>query len=194
MSLGASGALGKALVFFGWKGLDCVREYVVPANPKSDAQKAQRELLKNIVSLIHITQASINWPLVAADMTAFSLWGSCYPTPRTWFNQICKHAIDRQVAEKGCYLFSGGYSVAGNTTLSLHIGEIQAHLNAGKFWYGISKTALVNSKDADVSGYEASVTLTDLTNGLKYFWQFRATEPSVILDYRSGIYYGTPKA
>ncbi|GAH96000.1 unnamed protein product, partial [marine sediment metagenome] len=28
-SLGASQQLGKALVFFGWKGLDVVREYVI---------------------------------------------------------------------------------------------------------------------------------------------------------------------
>jgi len=41
MSLGASGALGKALVFFGWKGLDVVREYVIPANPKTTAQNTQ---------------------------------------------------------------------------------------------------------------------------------------------------------
>jgi len=34
LSLGASGQIGKSLVFFGWKGLDVVREYVIPSNTK----------------------------------------------------------------------------------------------------------------------------------------------------------------
>ncbi|GAI75819.1 unnamed protein product, partial [marine sediment metagenome] len=37
-SLGASGALGEAVVYFPWKGLNVVREYVIPSNPKTDPQ------------------------------------------------------------------------------------------------------------------------------------------------------------
>lgn len=41
-SLGASGAIGKALVFAEWKGIDYARQYVIPANPKSADQQEVR--------------------------------------------------------------------------------------------------------------------------------------------------------
>lgn len=43
-SLGASGAIGKALVYADWKGLDYVRRYVIPYNPRSDAQVEIRDI------------------------------------------------------------------------------------------------------------------------------------------------------
>jgi len=42
MSMSAAGALGKALVFFPWKGLAVVREWLKPANPQSTGQGNQR--------------------------------------------------------------------------------------------------------------------------------------------------------
>lgn len=41
-SMGASGKLGNAMVFFGWKGLNVVRAWVKPANPKTANQGNQR--------------------------------------------------------------------------------------------------------------------------------------------------------
>lgn len=43
LSLTASGAIGKAMVFADWKGQDYVRKYVIPANPRSEAQTDTRE-------------------------------------------------------------------------------------------------------------------------------------------------------
>jgi len=45
-SLGASGALGGAIVFAIWKGRAYVRELVRPANPKSDKQLSVRAMMK----------------------------------------------------------------------------------------------------------------------------------------------------
>lgn len=191
-SFNASGQIAKALVYFGWKGIDVVRSYVVPTNPKSEDQRTQRGYLKSIVDLIHITQASINFTFNAADMTALALLGNTYPTPRTWFNQACKIAIDRLVAGKGCYLFSGGYTVAGDTELIVNIGEIQSHFDTGKFWYGTSPTALVHSVGTNITGYRIYATLPNLTNGTKYYWQIRTLTPDVQEGYRSGIYTGIP--
>jgi len=53
MSLGARSQLGKALVFFPWKGIDCVREYVIPANPRSNPQITQRGYLTAAVDHWH---------------------------------------------------------------------------------------------------------------------------------------------
>ncbi len=41
-SLDASGQLGRAVVYTKWKGRNVVREYVIPANPRSLAQHWQR--------------------------------------------------------------------------------------------------------------------------------------------------------
>lgn len=38
MSFGASGKLADTLVFFSWKGISSVRQWIVPANPKSADQ------------------------------------------------------------------------------------------------------------------------------------------------------------
>ena len=37
-SMSASGKIANAMVFFGWKGIACVRQWVVPANPQSASQ------------------------------------------------------------------------------------------------------------------------------------------------------------
>jgi len=44
-SMSASGTLGKALVFAGWKGIGYVRQWVVPSNPQSGAQGDVRLIL-----------------------------------------------------------------------------------------------------------------------------------------------------
>jgi len=44
-SMSASGKIGDAIVFFGWKGLNVVREWLVPTNKQSAAQGNQRTML-----------------------------------------------------------------------------------------------------------------------------------------------------
>jgi hypothetical protein len=41
-SLGASGSIGKSIVYSSWKGLTYARQHVVPANPKTTAQTTVR--------------------------------------------------------------------------------------------------------------------------------------------------------
>jgi len=44
-SFTASGKIGDAMVFFGWKGLACVRQFIIPSNPQSAGQGFQRLIL-----------------------------------------------------------------------------------------------------------------------------------------------------
>lgn len=44
-SMSASGKIGDAIVFFGWKGLNVVREWLVPVNKKSATQGNRRTML-----------------------------------------------------------------------------------------------------------------------------------------------------
>lgn len=45
MSMSASGQVGKAIVFAAWKGVNYVRQYVIPSNPESEDQGDQRIIL-----------------------------------------------------------------------------------------------------------------------------------------------------
>jgi hypothetical protein len=45
MSMSASGKLGDAIVFFSWKGIDSVRQWIIPANPQSTGQGNIRTII-----------------------------------------------------------------------------------------------------------------------------------------------------
>lgn len=87
LSLGAAGQIGKALVFFAWKGIDCVREYVVPANPKSAGQIAQRG---------HMTAAVAEWhaaAYTASDVIAWNRLAGVAAKIMSGFNRMCQEFI-----------------------------------------------------------------------------------------------------
>jgi hypothetical protein len=79
---------------------------------------------------------------------------------------------------------------SGELGLSLYLWETTCA--AGKFFYGTSKTALINSEVAIITTQTATATLADLTPGVKYFVQFRADAADPSEGARSGIYFGRP--
>ncbi|MBA7589575.1 hypothetical protein ES708_31661 [subsurface metagenome] len=191
LSFGASGAIAKAVVYFPWKGLNVAREYVIPANPKTTLQKKQRGHLTFAVTAIHAVQALATNPLDQADTMAYALWGSTYPTPRTWFNQLVKNIIDVRVDLLSGQIYRAGTTTPG--TEKLDVSLCYSHgpdPTGGTFFYGTSKTALIHTEDADIDGGEIKTTLSPLTKGVKYYWQFRPTAPEGLIGNRSGIYYG----
>lgn len=197
---GASGKLGNALVYFGWKGLNVVREYVVPANPKTTAQVTQRGYLTGGVAKIHEAQARAANSLDELDTSAYALLSSLRATPRTWFNEAVKNWVDVKVAGKKPVIFSDGECVDPDKTdalLCIYLNEETASdLVAATFFYGTSKTALINSIVGIVTA-GSKVDLTDaagisgLTAGVKYFWQLRANAADPCEGARSGIYHFT---
>jgi hypothetical protein len=192
LSLGASGAIGKSIVFFNWKGLDVAREYVVPSNPKTDPQTTQRDYLKAAITLLRTAQAHVVFPMLEIDTMAYSLWGSVFATPRTWFNQWVKNFIDQNVASlsgNGC----GGCTITEVADeVDIDVYNYTGDVTAGVFKYGTSKTALIHSKAAVVAGQKLSCDITSLETGVKYYIQFEATAPAGQVGVKSGIYYGTP--
>ncbi len=188
-SLGASQQLGKALVFFGWKGLNVVREYVIPSNPKTTLQKSQRAKLTAAVAAIHTAQADADHPLDEADVSAYALWAGVVQSATTWFNQAVRNYIDVSVDEKLPCLCSDG--TLDNTTPEQLDAEIylwEATCVAGKFSWGTSKTALINTEDAVILTQIATATISGLVPGTKYFVQFRADPADPSEGARSGIY------
>jgi len=194
MSLGASGQLGKSLVFFGWKGLNVVREYVIPSNPKTTLQTTQRGYLTQAVLTIHTSQAWAAHPTNAVDISAYALLASVIKAATTWFNQAVKLIVDQLIAGKHPIHWSDGSVTPTSTQLVLKITQNAAYATTVFCYYGTSKTALINSKLCTLAAQTFTATLTGLTNGVKYYMQFRPTIPAASIGGNSGIYHGVPSA
>lgn len=196
LSLGASGAIGKSIVFFPWKGLDVAREYVIPSNPQTDAQNTQRGYMKACVILIHYCQGLAANPLVEADTMAYALLGSLQPTPRTWFNTICRQWMKQRVASKHPSIYHGGGAVGGSTklTVTMQVSSDEVAVDDGSLFYGTSKSALVNSIACTKGELAAGKDITGLTAGIKYYVQYRPDSPAEQVGSNSGIFYGVPTA
>lgn len=190
-SLGASGAIGKTLIFSTWKGLDVAREYVIPANPRTDPQIAHRGRFTAVVDAIHAAETHATTPLGPVDKSAYALYGSCEPTPRTWFNQIVAGWLLAKVNAEHPQIFAHAVFTdppTGKITITL----VNHHYatEPGRFYCGTSKTALTKSVAANGVGSLHTGAFIDLTKGVKYYFQFRPTK--VTNDKyvaRSGIYY-----
>ncbi|MBA7534040.1 hypothetical protein ES705_26286 [subsurface metagenome] len=191
LSLGASGQLGKAIVYFPWKGLDLAREYVVPSNPRTTAQNTQRGYVIAAVAAIHAAQTDVTNPLAEVDKSAYSLYGTTFPTPRTWFNQIVQRWLLAEVNAEVAAVYSNGEFVDPATEeITITLFNHQTADQAGFFLCGTSKTALLTAMAADgVVGVHTGV-FTGLTKGVKYFFQFwptKVTDDKYVA--RSGIYH-----
>lgn len=202
-SLGATSQLGKALVFFPWKGLNVVREYVVPANPNTLPQQYQRGYLRDAVAKIHDAILAVAIKLKAEDKTAYALLGSTFPTPRTWFNVIVKNWVDLKVNDKiPCIFCSGEMDNVSKDDFRPHIyfqEETPSSIANGTFFLGTSKTAIIDSKSADIiAGEGASLApaagFSGLIAGKKYYWWFQPDTADPCEGAHSGIYYAVAVA
>lgn len=197
LSLGASGAIAKTLVFFGWKGIDCVREYVIPSNPKTALQTTQRGYLTDAVALIHAAQADATNPLQSIDQVAYSALAATKGAVETWFNRACKLYLDVIRAVKDPCVYSDmtfTTKTANAIDLELYLNEeTPSTLAAGKFYFGSTKTNLINAKVATVTaGDKVALVAEDcsafLTAGVKTYVQFRPDAADGSEGADSGIY------
>lgn len=67
-SMSASGKIGDAMVFFGWKGINVVRGFVIPANPQSAAQGDQRIMVGGTGRAVGKIQAGMNFAQQLIDL------------------------------------------------------------------------------------------------------------------------------
>ncbi len=191
-SLGASQQLGKSLVFFNWKGLDVVREYVIPSNPRSPGQNTQRGYLTTTVAKVHALQGLATNPLTPADIIAYALLASVIQSATTWFNQIVKILVGQLIAGLTDELVTDGTTTPTAGGLDVSVFDTDGNMTTGDFWYGSSKTALIYSVSGTLLTGEFTASITGLTAGRKYYWQWRPSGPAGAVGANSGIYYGVP--
>jgi len=170
-SLGATGKLGNSLVYMTWKGIDDVRKYVIPANPRSNGQITQRGYLQLALTMWHAT--SFN----AADITAFNNWAAISAGAMSGFNRVVKEYIDAQVAGKQ---FVPITTLATNTVATTSF-NVSATGNAGEAFtlkYGTSPTAMVNTSVVTNTAGSLTATLTPLVKDTVYYFQITSTTVS----------------
>jgi len=91
-SFGARGQIAKALVYFPWKGINAVRRHVIPANPKTTLQQAQRDTMEAAVDEWHLAK------YLVGDRTAWNRYAAILATAMSGFNAFVRSWINIVVA------------------------------------------------------------------------------------------------
>lgn len=175
----ASGKLADSLVYMKWKGLDTVRSYVIPANPKSDDQKTQRGYMTDAIAAWHNT----SWN--ALDFLAWNTWASVLAKIMSGFNAFVKLYIDARVATKTINPlsgadFSGVTDVNGTITMKITEDETTT------LYVGTKKTVFPLSFLGVWGAGTVTFTLAGLTASTKYYCYAKNAEVDEV--FRTGIY------
>jgi len=179
MSFDARGQIAKSLVYLGWKGLKTVRQYVIPANPKSAGQQTQRGYFSAAVEDWHtdgFTQVDVDaWNLLALA-TKIALSG---------FNMLVKLKVACAVAaESWVALVDCLITVITSSGATINItGTVGSTI---KLYWGVSKTAMVNEEDMVDTAGDYEVTLAACSPTTKYYFYIKDTSAGE--KARTGIY------
>ncbi|MBA7636415.1 hypothetical protein ES703_44033 [subsurface metagenome] len=182
MSLGASGQLGKTLVAFPWKGLHCLRTYVVPANPQTDAQTVQRNFFTDAVTAWHT--AAYN----ALDAVAWNRLAGIADKIMSGFNRMIREHIEEAILGNAWELLHHvEMATITQTDFVAFVGADDGG-NAPVLHYGKSKTHMPDTFNMTVYGTDiwAAQPAGLIANTLYYFYIDMGTSAA---DYaRTGIY------
>lgn len=196
-SLSASGSIADTLTFGTWKGINFVREHVVPANPNTALQQTQRGYMTACVAAIHAALGLAANPLAQIDLTAYAAQASALGRVMTWFNMVCKNWLDAARLGRVPVIYRDGTVVDPTTTtidISVRISEeTGSQLAAAHYYFGTSPTSLVHAVAASVTpGVLVELVAQDLsaflTAGTKYYFQVQPDTGDPCQDCDSGIY------
>lgn len=180
--LGARGQLGKALVYFPWKGIDCVREYVIPTNPRADLQVAQRNKLTAAVDDFHASD------FTTLDLSAFIRYASTLAKKMTGFNAFCRAHIKEAILGNAWEKIWNGYPESEAADgFNVFVDKAPGG-NDPTVHYGTSKTFMPGSVVMGFYGGNQWIgVIPDLTANQDYYFYFSVGASES--DYgRTGIY------
>ena len=105
MSISASGKIADSIVFFGWKGLNVVRGWVVPANPQSAGQGNARTMLGGTGKAVGKVEVDSE---IASQLVSLNL----LPAGQTKQSYLVKYILDNYLTNPTTYasqmaLFTG---------------------------------------------------------------------------------------
>lgn len=144
MSISASGKIADTLVFGSWKGRNVVRQYIVPANPQSDAQGHVRAAMLAISKGLKAVENSSSGG--AGDSQLFLLFLNKAPAGLNW-NAFISQLVMAACSDAGAFssdLFQGLVTEYGAVTAAaktiLDNGATALGLTAHTFGYGYTTT------------------------------------------------------
>jgi len=181
-SLGARGKFAKTMVYMAWKGIDDVRQYVIPANPKTSAQTTQRGYMSDAVDSYKAL------PLNALDKQALSIWASTESRPMSGFNKFVKDWVDLKVASKTpnpAYDFQVTSNAGGSVAIQVELGSAQAC----RVRYGTGLAYMTNTQNLTLKSGETKIyegTISGQTSGANLYIQVEVQSGDNVIV--SGIY------
>jgi len=165
MGMEASGQLGKTLVYFNWKGINCARMHVTPANPNTASQQARRTLLTAAVDNFHDTA------LITADIDGWRRLASIQSKPMTYFNVYVKKYIETDDATETWPSFFNDVTESGTAE------EIDFSVDADTgltvvVRYGNSPSYMPNTQALTETTGTYEETVASLDEGAVIYYQF----------------------
>lgn len=166
LSLSASGSLAKTIVFFPWKGIQCVREHVVPSNPRSDPQNDQRGYMTSAVTSFHAGN------FTTEDVGAFNRFAGTLAATMSGFNAyvqkfIAEIKLGNVWKNVRNVLISAIVDDGATVTCTAPAAALDLVIN-----YGTRKTYLGTEKTmSDLTGGQYDCDLTGLAPSTKYYFQ-----------------------
>ena len=94
-SMGARGALGKAIVFSAWKGINVVREWLTPANPQTGKQGDRRIILGGMGRSPKYVQAESAYEGYSKAVA---------PSGQSWISYYIKYIVSTYMTPVSKYL------------------------------------------------------------------------------------------
>lgn len=175
----ARGQIGKSLVFFPWKSINAVRSYVIPANPNTAAQQAQRTIMTNAVAEWHAAG------YIAKDKTAWNKFASTLAGSLSGFNAMVRSFIDAVVGGdawariKNIAEASPGATDVDITADAIVVGDYILH-------WGTSPTFMPESDTQTLSVGVVTFDMSGLVDGVIYYYYIDDDIASTVG--RTGVY------
>jgi len=162
LSLSAGGKFADTLVAARWKGIPYMRQYVVPANPKTTAQVAHRALF---------TASVLFWQTIKTDalmVTAWALEALVSPVTLSGFNSFMANVLGIVKTDADGSFVETYIDTAGVASFDmLNADDATTGDEAGDFeiWRGTTKTnlALIESKTIVAGTITATIVAADGT-------------------------------
>ncbi len=168
LSGSASGKIGDAIVFFPWKGIDVVREWIKPTNPQSANQGVRRVIVGGLGRSAKPAASTSNFVADASE---------CAVAPQTWISTfvsfIAKNYMstksefeaeyDEYAAHTAKTTFDSDAATLGLTTFDLPYAGLTKKFTAGLQLYETAKYGCVKHA-ADATKFNRAPYTTALAS------------------------------
>lgn len=186
MSFGARGQLGGALVFSNWKGIATARKLVIPANPDTAAQQAQRAFMRTVVG---------DWrsPTLTADVRmAWNRLATVRSTAVSGFNVFSSNVLKLiQEDPDGSIAVEVSATAAAGLKIDMkNIDDLATGDEAGTFsiCYGAKPTEMIYTTGVTIGTGQLTVDISDeFESGDVVYLAVRKAGTGTELYERSGI-------